>query len=267
MLPMLSRPLSVSFAAALVSTLVVSVGYAPTAFSQTITTVVETRESFKPPRSPRLTFGSFGDPSFNSRGDVAFFTAVSGRRINSRNNTAIVLKTRGKFKMIAQENVPMRIRRVGLYNPAGLGRKPIVNDSRRVGWYSAGGPALDPDVVVDSTLNYLNVATPNGRSVQFASLTGFSAMTVAFDFNRKKKFSIDAIDSSAPTSPESVVRIAGRNGDAIASVGEIPPGLPIDSTYELFGEPVLDDNDQLFFTADISEDADVFDGIWYGRNG
>ncbi len=258
----LLKPRVLGLAAAMSGTLLTT----PGAAAQTISKVVESRDSFKPPRSTRLTFGSFGDPSINKRGDVAFFASVSGRRINSRNNTTIVLKTRGKFRLIAQENVPQRIRRVGIYNAAALGRKPIVNDSRRVGWFSAGGDALDPNITVASTDDSLNVATPRGRSTQFATLTNFSANTIAFDFNRKKKFSINAIDSSAPTSPLSVVRIAGVSGDAIASVGEIPPGLPVDTIYDDFGEPTIADNNNLFFMADISDLGSDFDGIWYGGN-
>ncbi len=229
----------------------------PGALAQSYTTVIESREKFRPPRSRVLQFGSFGEPSFNDRGDVAFFGSVFGRQTNTRNNTIIAMKSKGKVKLLSREGTEGTVRRVGTVTPSDLGRTPQINQSRRVAYF----------VELEADDGFLAVANPKAKSVGFVGLTGFDPSTVEFGFNRKKRISILANDTAVDDSPQSVFRVAGRNLDPLVAVDEIPIGLPITTTFTGFGDPVIDNNDQLFFTADISEDADIFDGIWYGRTG
>ncbi len=242
------------------------------------TTVVLSRKLL-PVQNAKIRMGSFGAPTINTRGAIAFYGTGYGSGIGTKNNTFIARIQGTRGRLIVQEG--QATFPYGVYNsgpPAvpwsgayftKFGPSPQINDKMQVSWrgeviqfYTGTNPTT-----FGGQNTRLNVSQKNGSQSTY-SLYPDGGATPNTDFSNRGTLSVVAKDlSNQPDKPETVFRQSASNFFGLVAIGETAIGLPLDSNYRTFGDPCLDDKNFVYFAADVENTDNRFDGIWYGKNG
>jgi hypothetical protein len=230
----------------------------------TIQKVIVSRQGIK--GLAGLRFGSFGAPSINDSGSVAVYATLYGKGVDSTTNSMIALINRtGTARKIVREGENVSSTGGSFYNFLALTQSPIINNSRHTAWsgefvvYINNSP-IDVFVVA--------MGNPNGTWTEYpprgATVDGMPELTI----NKRNACSLKAqlFDDITQQSNDAAFRLTMSATRAIVSAGETPIGLPLGSTYSSFGNPTIDDKNNLYYVADVSDAGDAFDGIWFGKN-
>jgi len=206
-------------------------------------------------------FGSFGEPTINDGGAISVYASVYGKGVDSTANTLIALvnRTRTARTMIRKGDP------VGNgYEFSALGTDPVVNNSRHVSWTAEYADTKNTLWFV------IALGKPNGTS------SGYAARNVTWYVDGMPELALNARNATSvngmlrdPISQDylsTVFRLTLAVTTAIVTQGDPPIGMPLGSTYNSFGVPTIDDKNNLYFVADISDSGDAFDGIWFGKN-
>lgn len=206
-------------------------------------------------------FGSFGEPTINDAGAISVYASVYGKGVDSTTNTLIALVNRSGTarKMIRKGDATGNG-----YVFSALGTDPVVNNSRHVSWTAEY-------VDIDNT-HWFRIAlgNPNGTSSRYAgrNVTWYVDGMPELALNVRNATCVNGmlLDPISGDYLSTVFRLTLSVTTAIVTQGDPPIGMPLGSTYNSFGVPTIDDKNNLYFVADISDSGNAFDGIWFGKN-
>jgi hypothetical protein len=233
----------------------------PTMEAATIQKVIVSRQGIRGLASG-IRVGSFGAPTINDTGSVAVYASIYGKGVDSTGNAIIALINRTKTaRKIVQEGDDISSDS-GITFFA-LGTTPVINNSRHISW-------VGEYEVIDGNFFIPALGNPNGSWTQYkgrnAALDGFPGLAL----NKRNATSLAAKMWDRSTSDydlDAVFRLVLASSTALVAAGETPIGLPLGSVYNSFGNPTIDDKNNLYYVADVSDAGNAFDGIWFGRNG
>jgi hypothetical protein len=240
--------------------------------------------------------GSFGAPSINDKGMVAYACILSGQGLDAFTNNSIVSRlagqgTKQKARLVIQAGfVVSNTFRVPVSSPsyfvddsAGFyrfGRDVAVNNKKVVSYngqllYTYATPSDKFTTYTRADASVYGTAIPfNGKAKSFnnigvKSFSNFVESLLHTTMSNNIEGSVPYSALFAYTSSKSVPGIAftsPTDGGVIATLESPVIGLPYFTTFQLFSEPVIAANNVAFVVADISDEGDEFDGIWQGNN-
>jgi hypothetical protein len=220
----------------------------------TIQNVIVSRQGIKGLKGIRM--GSFGAPSINDSGSVAVYATIYGKGIDASSNTAIVLLNRtGNARKIIQEGDD--------FNFTSFGTAPLINNSRHIAFDAEREVfVLKDGKVVLTTVVVVGLGNPSGSWAAYPGSSLLSDLTT-FSLNSRNATALTAGVQQGDT----VYRLTRARSFPLVAAGDVPIGLPLSSTYSSFGAPGIDDKNNIYYVADISDAGNAFDGIWFGKNG
>jgi hypothetical protein len=219
---------------------------------------------------PGLHLGSFGAPTINDTGSVAVYATVYGKGVDSTTNTLVALVNRtGTGRKIVRKGDVAYDGGFFQYPFSALGTLPVINKSRHVSWTGEYVAQSDPNSG-SSDWFVIALGNPNGTWSDYAArnVTWYVDGMPELALNVRNATSVNGFlyDRIAKDFVSTVFRLTMSVTTAIVTQGDSPIGMPLGSTYNTFGVPTIDDKNNLYFVADISDSGDAFDGIWFGKN-
>jgi hypothetical protein len=232
--------------------------------------VAKSRQTAVKVQGKAIRFGSFGQPTLNDSGNVAFYSTMYGGGVSANNNVGIFIRTKKRARLLAQEGVDMNLIGTGGFvfpiNLISMTNQPVINKKSNVYWSGTYEVFLPDGTRIFETA--YNFANRQGKSLAVVTVVNTQPGTEPVaDFNANNSVSLLALDGRALNDPLSVARCTRNAAISVVSVGDTIIGMPLGTTFTNFGVPTLDDKNQVYFSANASGTAAKFDGIWFGKNG
>jgi len=246
--------------------------------------------------------GSFGAPGINDKGIVAYPCILTGSNVNAFSNGSIIMRKKGKrpAQVAVQTGVPvdysftdtLELNGNQVIPPASVqflrfGINVGISNKKRIAFSGAlyyevqnfndegqfqnsngeqvgsfgsvfplGGGFQTVGLITfldyrDEILRAPIAVTPKGG-------LAYSADIVITDNNE--------VPGIAMSYPQLMGGVWGGVRSTIATTESTVIGLPYFTTFEQFSNGILSKKDTVFLVADVSDDANDYDGIWKGRN-
>lgn len=248
--------------------------------------------------------GSFGAPSINDKGAIAYACILSGSGLSSLSSNSVVVRLKGKkpaHVAIQADNIvddsflppvpgaPSAVSQTGrMYR---IGRDVAINNKNRVAFagqllYTKSSGGIDPTFSTADTSVYgeLTPATKKATAFYNFGLSRYldfseDIFTRTISLNTQGSIAYDA--EFGITSDQFVPGFAYSNpanyftfddgsrspSPVVIATTESPViGLPYFTTFQSFSPSIIADHNVAFVVADISDTGDSFDGIWQGDN-
>lgn len=229
------------------------------ASAATFQTIAITRQ--KAVSSPNLRYAAFGEASINDEGSLAYYASVYGGGAPFKSRSAIFIrfgKNAQRCRLIAQNGVsrPFNDTRTVFDQ---LGQKALINNSNLVLWEGLVG---------DTTYTaFLNLSNSSNQTFNLISILDVqSGQEPVLDLNDSNMYSFLALDTNKPSDPPTLFRADLDTFKRLVAVGNQAVGLPLGATYTAVGTPTLDEQNDVYFYAQISAPATSFEGLWHVRN-
>jgi hypothetical protein len=239
--------------------------------------------------------GSFGAPSINDKGSIAYACILGGTGISAFRNNTVVFRAKGKkpskvawqsgFQSIVPDgfgyapiNTFLLSGSVYLYR---ISRDVAINNTNRIAfsaqslftYYTVNDKGQRTYTESDTaTYGLLSPVGAGPRSFQPIPLSTFINY---FDGILEKTISLNpqnAIAYNASFFITSTKAVEGfafsspNNGGVISTVESNVIGLPYFATFQSFTDAIISNRNAAFVTAQISDGNNGFDGIWQGNN-
>jgi len=246
--------------------------------------------------SKKVYQGSFGAPSINDKGTVAYACILGGKGITAFRNNTVVVRLKGTKKpavVAIQSGYPNIVSDGFGYPPINaqvlsgsvtlyrIGRDVALNNKNRVGFttqslytiFTVNDKGVRHYTDVDTAA--YGVLTPNSKKATSFQGVPVSTFINFFDEILTKTVSLNAQSSIAynanffittTKSVEGFAFASPNDSGVIATVESNVIGLPYFATFQSFTDAIISNDNVGFVTAQISDGNDDFDGIWAGNN-
>jgi hypothetical protein len=239
--------------------------------------------------------GSFGAPSVNDKGNVAYACILAGKGITAFRSNSVVSRLKGKKPAVVcvQSGYPNIVSDGFGYPPINtflypgsvyfyrIGRDVAINKKNRIAFTAQSLYTIytvnDKGVrhYTDTDTATYGVLSPTSKKAKHFNPIPVSTYINFFDGILTKTVSLNAQSSIAYnanffiTTTKAVEGFAfssPTDGGVIATIESNVIGLPYFATFQSFTDAIIADNNIGFVTAQISDGNEDFDGIWQGNN-
>lgn len=224
------------------------------------------REGSAPPGLPGLTLG-VPIVTTNGVGHVLLRTSLHGAGVDDTNREALLSDRSGVLELVLREGNPAPSTEPGtVFGGNAPFARLLINDNSDLALgVTLAGPAVgdlndqalyvERNGLLQLVLREGDPAPGVGSGVTFGGNTPDSGLSsLAFNHNGRLAFRIN-LGGAAPTQPG---LFSDRTGalDAVAISGQPAPGTDFD--YSFFGAPILNEVNQIAFSAAFPDDGDIF---------
>lgn len=236
--------------------------------AQSFEVKAESRQKVRGAKGRAKFYGSFAAPSIADNGAVNFFSTIYGRRVDRRTNKAICAVAPYRLaKILIQTGNDIGQDKFGnrvVFNA--LTETPVITPSGKSIWTGTYYGNVSEESYIITTMS-----NAKGKRRFYRATTRFYSTGNDIDVNRKNRVvalgEYEVRDETGQLTLEATIgSYSFKKFRPVIGVGETPIGFPLGVSYTTFGIPMIDDNDYVYYVADISDTKINFDGIWRGKN-